>query len=298
MRRQFYTSFAGISIPPANRREDISTHDAKSGIIETCGGYIDGYTGYAPVSVKDITIDFDLCSYDHVELDMEIEKWKSLVAKKDKIFRRVGDLTQWAYARLMNLSAKTDYEKPACICNIELRFELISSSWYGHSLAAWSFNSGHAFDEGLYFDQGNDFTLSFQKDQPASIQLLNRGNMNVTDLTLVFRGNGSSYDIDAGLDITFSGAGEDGITKWCFTLTPDVTVPYNKWVTINTGRKIAYYDNNGQNVSLYKSISIGDEHRSMCWAELLPGVNTITVSTQTQRYMQLKLTADFVDKWR
>jgi hypothetical protein len=298
MRRQFYTSFAGKAIPPANRKEDIGTHEAKSGIIETCGGYIDGYTGYAPVSAKEVSIRFDLYSCDPVTLDEKVEEWKSLVSKKDKLVRRVGNLVQWAYARLMSLSAETDYEKPASICNIELHFELISPSWYGHSLAAWSFNGAHSFDEGLYFDQGNDFTLSFQKNQPASFQLLNHGNMNVTDLTLTFKGNGSSYSIDEGLDINFSGAGEDGITKWSFTLTPETTIPESKWITINTGRKIAFYENNGQKISLYKSISIGDDHRSMCWAELLPGTNTITVSTQTQRYMQLKLSADFVDKWR
>lgn len=292
MRRQFYTSFAGIEIPPANRKEDIGSHEAKSGIIETCGGYIDGYTEYAPINVKEVSVEFDLVSDNKITLDEKIEEWKSLVAKKDKLYRRVGDRLQWAYSRLMSLEAKTDYEKHWGICNIMLNFEIISPYWNGNTLEEWSLDTGMHWDQGLEYDQGNDFGyFSIDAEDPRNINIVNRGNISSGDMILKFSPQAQS---PAGL--TYTGYDNSWNIVWQWSINTDI--PAVAEVTIDSGRKIAYYISNGVKTNLYKNVVTSAAHNSLSWIEMLPGLNRIVISTPSETGLTLHMTADLTDKWR
>ena len=291
MRRQFYTSFAGVEIPPANRKEDISSHEAKSGIIETCGGYVDGYTDYAPVSAKTISVTFDLVNDDIDELDLELESWKSLTAKKDKLYRRIGRTVQWAYARLMTVEAETDYQRHWGICEVELTFELISPYWYGHSLAAWYYDDGSLWDDGLYFDQGNSQTgVLIGAGASTDIALLNRGNMNVNDLLL-------NIDITSGSagKLEFTGLIDEDVI-WHFLVNKTLAV--NSSLELDAAKKLAKYTVSGTTEKIYKLIEIQNDHRSMSWAEIRPGNNVMRITNRGTSSVRFDIVYDFVDKWR
>lgn len=293
MRRQFYTSFAGVEIPPANRKEEIGSHESKSGIIETCGGYVDGYEAYAPVSVKSVKVEFDLVDDDKYLLDEKIEAWKSLVALKQKLYRRVGKSLQWAWARLMSVEAETDYEAHWGICNMTLNFEIISPSWYGQPAEEWSYDVGNAWDSGLYFDQSNDYSGNIDANNSGEVAIVNRGNASNTDLTFNFS---SADEIPAGLTFTAWG-GTPFLLRWTWKI--NCAIPAYAKVTINSAKKQAYYIKNGVKTSIYKYIVLGDDHNSSSWCDVPPGSTTVFMSVpEGSSGFYLTLEYDFVDKWR
>lgn len=289
MRRQYYISFDGVEIPPANRKEDISSHEAKSGIIETAGGYIDGYSDYAPVSAKEISVEFDLVGDRWQDVDEKLEDWKSLVSKKGQLYRRIGNTRQWAYARLMNLEAETDYQAHWGICNVTLNFEIISPSWYGHTLQPWYFDDGSLFDEGLYFDTVNKWIFVLSAGSTITKTTVNHGNQNVTDTIITIK---PAVAIDTGLELW--GGAQNGVTLWHLIINE--ALPADSTLVVDTQRKTAKLTVSGETTSIYKSIEIGSNHRSMSWAEIVPGVNSISIKSPTAG--QIDIEFDYVDKWR
>ena len=307
MRRLYYQKFGNMEIPPVNRKEDISSHEAKSGIVETAGGYIDSYGTYSAVTAKSIEIEFDICDDRWQTVDEKVEAWKALVGKKDKLFRRVGDQTQWAYARLMSLGAETDYEGHWGICNVKLGFEIISPSWWGGSITPWKWGyiseDNRHFDAGLHYDQGNVFSLSIpNSNTPASITLVNDGNTFVKDMVMtleaMWEGSDSAGIIKIrGNNIDSNGQHIPGVPTWELVLGKDTgsrdTLIVSSTMIIDTARKYAAQRPN--NYPIYNLVSSSQS----AWMPLAPGINELTFSTvNTNASLTLTVTAEYCAKWR
>jgi len=86
-----------------------------------------------------------------------------LRGKRDKLYRRVigSGLIHWKWARLVEVSAKRDYEqaKFQVIQDVELRFESAELFWHGDQ-TGWNLDSGYFLDDGLYLDAGMSFDLT------------------------------------------------------------------------------------------------------------------------------------------
>ena len=132
MKKIYYTKFGNTPLPTYNRKDDISAPEAKSGVIETAGGYMDGYSGDAPLSAKQITVECDIANSNIFSLEATLSTWRAKVGMKDKLYRFFyTDGEQYAYARLMSIQAETSYEASPHVCHITLAFELLSPCWYG-----------------------------------------------------------------------------------------------------------------------------------------------------------------------
>lgn len=307
MRRLYYQKFGNMEIPPVNRKEDISSHEAKSGIIETAGGYIDSYGTYSAVTAKSIEIEFDVCDDRWQTVDEKVEAWKALVGKKDKLYRRVGDQTQWAYARLMSLGANTDYEGHWGICNVKLGFEIISPSWWGGSIEPWKWGyiseDNRHFDAGLHYDQGNVYTINIpNSNTPANITLVNDGNTFVKDMVMtldVTWGDSSAAGIIKirGNNIDSHGLPISGVPTWELVLGKDTgsrdTLIPSSTMQIDAARK--YATQLPVILPLYHLVT----SNLSAWMPLAPGINNLTFSTvNATTSLSLTVTAEYCAKWR
>ena len=293
MRKIHYETFAGIKLPVANRVDDISSHEAKSGIIETTGGYIDGYSGYAPVTAKKITVTCDVVAENAYLLDDEVERWKALVGLKDKLYRRLGYTQQWAYARLMSVEAETDYKSSAKICEITMEYEIISAAWYGQEAEAWYFDAGKFLDTGLYLDANTIWTITVGAGTETEIGIANHGSIPSNEITLTIHNANTSIDLPAGLILRGD----------LYDIRINHAIPSRATVTIQAARKVAkitYYTE--QTESIYKDIEILENHKSRSWLEFPAGYSPMYVcgaeDWEQSVSVRLIVTTDFIDKWR
>lgn len=293
MRKIHYLTFDATELPVSNRIDDISSHESKSGIIETAGGYIDGYTSYAPVEAKEITITADIVGKDAYELDEKVETWKAKVAKKAKLHRRIGHTIQWVWARLMSVSAETDYKGPQTICEIEMSFEIISAYWYGNPAVAWYLDDGNFLDSGLYLNADAVYEIT---EVPTLIEMVNHGNVQTNEITLRIW-NPTRSTLPAGLQIK-TGACNLYINR---QIQPSEVVEI--YIPKKLAR-VATYDGDPENptsswTSIYKQIVTDAGHTDRSWLSLQPGTNMVTIAAPSWVTAHpFYLHFDYVDKWR
>ena len=255
MRQNIYTLFGSTQIPIYNRVEDISTPEAKSGVIETVGGYIDGYSGISPLTPKQVTIDCEVFggTRGYMSTEAALHTWQALIGKKDKLYRLYRGSMQYAYARLMSVSAETSYESNKYVLHMTLVFELISPYWYDRDPIV----------------RQNSYSIPASQED-VQVDLIHEyidGNVDILDPIVEV-----TFDVAVPADCLTIGSVIGSSRDWYVPaiLLIRTDIPANTKLLIDAGRKQATLYTSTQ-PSIYDYIELYDTHTSKSWLELVAG---------------------------
>lgn len=278
MRKNTYKSFGGIVIPVWSRSDDLSTPKSQSGLIETVGGWVDAYGTLAPIKSRSISVSLSLVG-DSIESDYMT--WSGLVRKKSELHRYIAGVDQYAWARLMELSAESGYEGSSKILEIKAEFEIISKYWYGASHDRWFFDDGTDLNAGSYFDQNSSFSIASQT--AFSTTLTNRGSAPCTDAVIEITAL-SDTAIASGLQIKI-----DDNTS----IQINHIIAGGETLRIDSGKKSISCAGTG----CYSDLAILSDHTKSDWLYIDPGSNTLTVKLADDNSFSGSVTIHYDNKY-
>lgn len=191
----------------------------------------------------------------------------ALRGKRDQLWRSTasGEL-HWIYARLVNVSAKRDYQLTQFkyIQDLDLQFVTQEACWHGDYIGAWYLNSGKYLNRGLSLDSGNNYPLT---SSPTALTVslgivTDAGRAPVRAIVIAISAGDAemsaiSLERTGGEVLIFNG-----------------TIAANTQLIINTGTLQVLNDG----VDAYNDLEISPTADMAAWFTLLPGDNLISVA--------------------
>jgi hypothetical protein len=190
----------------------------------------------------------------------------ALRGKRDLLYRRTAaNATHWKYARLVEVSARRDFNEAQFKLSqeVELKFVAQDVFWRGTAVGLFM-DTGLLMDSGLTMDTGNTQTLT---TSPKSITLTvgsasDAGRAKVRSIVMIV----SAGNADMSNVIIQRSGGE--------RLTFNGTIAANKTLIIDTGSLQIFNDG----VDAYASLVFEPTADMTTWFTLQPGSNSLTVS--------------------
>lgn len=227
--------------------------------VPTLGGHFNPYRGeQAPVKLpRQITVNALAYAATQAALGVTIDGLRARLGARDRLWGKPSDTTQvdrWCWATLQQVVDQGDY-KSRIFQRVGLTFQ-VESGWNGHAYGgAWNLDAGYLFDNGLYFDSANSYTIG-DDDTPT---LPNAGNRLVTNAGLTY-----TCHTPAGvalLKVTTQNC------EWTFGPLADEDV-----LQVDCGsRRVTL---NG--AAAYSMFNLTANHASPWWLEIAPGGETVT----------------------
>jgi hypothetical protein len=244
--------FGTVDLPELDPEDDLSTHEARSRLVLTPGGWFDaagsGRAGVNPLPLRvRKTIISDGVPATAQALTMtDFMALRALVDTRDRLWREWPDGTlEWTYARLLQVPVRADRKDNRNQVEMELAFQIVSDAWFGTS---------NGIADGAY--------LNYIFLTPSSFTaggIINAGNAPATNLLIIVDPDATPIthlrlrNLTTGHDLTWTGTIAAGTT-----------------LQIDCGAKQIL--NNG--VAAYNGLT---EPSTAGWFELAPGSNTVGV---------------------
>jgi hypothetical protein len=214
--------FGLVDLPELDPEDDLSTHEARSRLVLTPGGWFDaagsGRAGVGPLrlSVRRALISEGTFPDNFYNNRTEFNELRALIDTRDKLWRAWATSTgysyEWTWARLQQVISRADRKDNRNLAELELVFQVESPAWY-------------TTDETTYTN-------------PFGFMLLaNQGNAPLYDIT---------FTIAAGLDpvtaISITNSTTGHALAWAGTLTPGASLVIACGVKRITNGGVAAYN--------------------------------------------------------
>jgi hypothetical protein len=265
------TKFGTVDLPELDPEDDLSTHEARSRLVLTPGGWFDAAgSGQAGVNPLPLRVRKTLISDGATPFDTnmaEFRELRALVDTRDRLWRQWADTDgtlEWTWARLNQVAVRADRKDNRNQVEMELAFQVLSESWFGAT--------GYIADIG-----------SFNITHGGSFAVQNTGNTNVTDVLLeMWAGSALLSPTLTHCRLRNMTTGHD--IEWTGSLLAGTVLAINCGAQQVTNAGIDAYANFTQN----------SKER---WFELAPGYNTLVVDVVGEdEYTHL--TIGFHPPWR